>query len=172
MPVTTQNILYNVAPPVYSAIPTDKSPNKSTGLGLQIEKTLSQSFSSTTVNDSNIDLNRSNKSNTSVSSVEEHDPCPDFKPIIPLPDEVPVNTGEENEVVMFCERAKLFRYTDKEWKERGVGNIKILKNPETGKVSGFKKLYIILKICHNFMHNEWEINCIKISRSHNFCLKT
>lgn len=125
LPVATQSILTNVAPPVYSAI-GEKSPGRSAGLGLQIEKSLSQSFNS--------ELNQSNKSNASISSVEEHDPCPDFKPVVPLPDEVPVNTGEESETVLFCERAKLFRYTDKEWKERGVGNIKILHNPETGKV--------------------------------------
>lgn len=29
---------------------------------------------------------------------EEHDPMPDFKPIIPLPEEVEVHTGEEDEV--------------------------------------------------------------------------
>lgn len=134
-PVSTQSILFNnVAPPMYSAI-ADKSPNKNTSLGLQIEKTLSDSFNSSSLNNSKTDLNKSNKSNTSVGSVDEHDPCPDFKPIVPLPDEVPVNTGEEKEVVLFCERAKLFRYGDKEWKERGVGSLKILKNPETGKVS-------------------------------------
>lgn len=134
LPVSTQSILFNVAPPIYSAI-ADKSPNKNTSLGLQIEKTLSDSFNSASLNDSKADLNKSNKSNASVGSLDEHDPCPDFKPIVPLPDEVPVNTGEEKEVVLFCERAKLFRYADKEWKERGVGSLKILKNPETGKVS-------------------------------------
>lgn len=141
IPVTTQSILSNVAPPVYSAIP-EKSPGKSTGLGLQIEKSLSQSFSSNT----QLDLN---KSNVSVSSLEEIDPCPDFKPIIPLPAEVPVNTGEENETVLFCERAKLYRYVNKEWRERGVGNIKILHNPETNKVRILMRRDQVHKICAN-----------------------
>ncbi|XP_013108184.2 E3 SUMO-protein ligase RanBP2 isoform X1 [Stomoxys calcitrans] len=60
----------------------------------------------------------------------EYDPRPDFKPIIALPDEVEVRTGEEDEEVMFCHRAKLFRFVDKDWKERGIGDIKILKNKE------------------------------------------
>jgi hypothetical protein len=29
----------------------------------------------------------------------EHDPCPDFQPLIPLPDEVVPTTGEEGETV-------------------------------------------------------------------------
>ena len=31
-----------------------------------------------------------------------HDPCPDFKPIIPLPEVVQVHTGEEEEEVSNC----------------------------------------------------------------------
>lgn len=32
----------------------------------------------------------------------EHDPCPDFRPIIPLPDEIVPTTGEEGETVCSC----------------------------------------------------------------------
>lgn len=145
LPVSTQSILSNVAPPVFSAIP-DKSPVKSAGLGLQIEKSLSQSFTSTLQPEGKSDLN---KTSGSTSSVDEIDPCPDFKPIIPLPDEVPVNTGEENEKVLFCGRAKLFRYVDKEWRERGLGDIKILHNPETNKVRILMRRDQIHKICAN-----------------------
>ncbi|KAJ3660264.1 hypothetical protein Zmor_004720 [Zophobas morio] len=140
--VSTQSILSNVAPPVYSAV-SDKTP-LNVSLGLQIEKTLEQTFNSS----KNETLN---KSSVSTSSVEEHDPCPDFKPIIPLPDEVPVTTGEESETVLFCERAKLFRYVAevKEWKERGIGTLKILKNPETKKVRILMRRDQVLKICAN-----------------------
>lgn len=55
-----------------------------------------------------------------------------FTPVIPLPDKIEVKTGEENETVLYSHRAKLFRFTDKEWKERGLGDIKILKHKETG----------------------------------------
>ena len=54
---------------------------------------------------------------------------PHFEPIVKL-DEVVVKTGEEDEEVLFCSRAKLYRFTDAQWKERGLGDIKILRNKE------------------------------------------
>lgn len=58
----------------------------------------------------------------------------DFKPVIPLPDLVDVKTGEEDETPVFHERAKIFRYDNdkKEWKEKGVGEFKILKHNING----------------------------------------
>lgn len=146
--ISTQSLLSNVAPPVFSAVAQNKSLSKNVSLGgLEIEKTLDQSFNS---DKNNSDVN---KSNISASSVEEHDPCPDFKPIIPLPDEVPINTGEEGEAELFCGRAKLFRYVDingvKEWRERGVGNLKILSNPNTEKVRLLMRRDQVHKICAN-----------------------
>lgn len=46
---------------------------------------------------------------------------PHYEPIISLPDEIQVSTGEEEEEKLFGERAKLYRYDvrTKEWKERG-----------------------------------------------------
>ncbi|XP_054725752.1 E3 SUMO-protein ligase RanBP2 [Anastrepha obliqua] len=67
---------------------------------------------------------------SSANSEVEYDARPDFKPIIPLPDEIEVRTGEEDEDVMFCCRAKLYRFVDKDWKERGIGDMKILKSKE------------------------------------------
>jgi E3 SUMO-protein ligase RanBP2 len=62
-------------------------------------------------------------------NLSAHDPH--FAPIVPLPDQIEVRTGEEEEEKVFCERAKLFRYdaSTKEWKERGVGEMKILYHP-------------------------------------------
>lgn len=57
-----------------------------------------------------------------------------FTPAIPLPEKVDVVTGEENETVLYSHRAKLYRFTDKEWKERGLGDIKILRHNETKKL--------------------------------------
>lgn len=57
-----------------------------------------------------------------------------FTPVIPLPDKIDVKTGEEDETALYSHRAKLFRFTDNEWKERGLGDIKILKHNETGKL--------------------------------------
>lgn len=63
---------------------------------------------------------------------EEYEPDVDFKPVVPLPDLVEVKTGEENEEIVFKERCKLYRYwpETKEWKERGAGDVKVLKNPQ------------------------------------------
>ncbi|XP_063976439.1 E3 SUMO-protein ligase RanBP2-like [Diachasmimorpha longicaudata] len=89
--------------------------------------------------------------NSSIEAVEvEHDPIPDFQPVIPLPAEVKVTTGEENEDTLFVARAKLFRFVEKEWKERGVGNVKLLKNKE-GKVRLLMRRDQVLKICANHM---------------------
>lgn len=89
--------------------------------------------------------------NTSTEIYEtEHDPIPDFMPIIPLPAEVKVTTGEENEVTLYCARAKLFRHIEKEWKERGVGDVKLLRNAE-GKVRLLMRRDQVLKICANHM---------------------
>lgn len=61
---------------------------------------------------------------------EEYDPH--YEPIVPLPDTIVVSTGEENEDVLFNERAKLFRFdaSTKEWKERGIGQMKVLHHPQ------------------------------------------
>ncbi|XP_030766010.1 E3 SUMO-protein ligase RanBP2 [Sitophilus oryzae] len=138
--ISTQSLLSGIPSPAISAIVA--SPNVS--LGLQIEKSLEETFPG---DKSGASLNRSN------ASAEEYDPRPDFKPIIPLPDEVPVTTGEEKETELFCQRAKLFRHVTtnevKEWKERGVGNIKILHNPETGKVRVLMRRDQVHKICAN-----------------------
>lgn len=57
-----------------------------------------------------------------------------FKPVVPLPDIVEVKTGEENEEVLYTHRAKLFRFVNGEWKERGIGDVKILKDNVSGKL--------------------------------------
>lgn len=54
-----------------------------------------------------------------VGGDEHYDPY--YAPVIQLPDEIEVRTGEEEETKVFGDRAKLFRYDSdtKEWKERG-----------------------------------------------------
>ncbi|XP_067670560.1 uncharacterized protein [Haliotis asinina] len=53
----------------------------------------------------------------------------DCKPIIELPQLVEIKTGEEGWEVVYCQRSKLFRFVreSNQWKERGVGDMKILK---------------------------------------------
>ncbi|XP_053980788.1 E3 SUMO-protein ligase RanBP2-like [Hylaeus volcanicus] len=82
------------------------------------------------------------------SSDHEHDPIPDFVPVIPLPAEVKVTTGEEGQETLFCARAKLFRFVGNEWKERGIGNVKLLRNEE-GKIRLLMRREQVLKVCAN-----------------------
>ncbi|KAH8331011.1 hypothetical protein KR067_010246, partial [Drosophila pandora] len=93
------------------------------------------------------DANKSGAADNSLA--EDYDPRPDFQPIIPLPDEVEVKTGEEDEQVKFSHRAKLFRHVDKEWKERGTGLIKILHNSSTGLSRVLMRREQTHKICAN-----------------------
>ena len=41
---------------------------------------------------------------------------------------VEVKTGEEDEDLIFKSRGKLFRFRDGEWKERGTGDLKLLRH--------------------------------------------
>lgn len=66
--------------------------------------------------------------------MEEEEANVQFKPVIPLPDIVEVKTGEENEEILYTHRAKLYRFVSGEWKERGIGDVKILKDNVSGKL--------------------------------------
>ena len=85
------------------------------------------------------------------SPVRGEDDGPHFEPVIPLPEKVECCTGEEGEEVLFCERCKLFRYDGEtsQWKERGIGDIKILRNPSSGKYRVLMRREQIFKLCAN-----------------------
>uniref|UniRef100_A0A665ULM9 E3 SUMO-protein ligase RanBP2-like n=1 Tax=Echeneis naucrates TaxID=173247 RepID=A0A665ULM9_ECHNA len=99
-----------------------------------------------------------NQSRASVGTDDEQDTTQDedrdgqyFEPVVPLPDLVEISTGEENEQVVFSHRAKLYRY-DKElgqWKERGIGDLKILQNYDSKRVRLIMRRDQVLKICAN-----------------------
>ena len=74
-----------------------------------------------------------------------------FKPIVSLPDIAEQKTGEEDETVVYTHRAKLFRYDldTKQWKERGVGDIKILLHNETKRCRVVMRREQIHKLCAN-----------------------
>ncbi|XP_068184695.1 E3 SUMO-protein ligase RanBP2 [Antennarius striatus] len=91
------------------------------------------------------------ESDNDSTHVEEDEDGPHFEPIVPLPDKVDVKTGEEEEEEIFCNRAKLYRFDTetKEWKERGIGNVKILKHYSKGNVRLLMRREQVLKICAN-----------------------
>ena len=72
-----------------------------------------------------------------------------FEPVVPLPEKVQVKTGEEEEEVLFSERAKLYRYVDSEWKERGLGVMKILKHQSRKSARLLMRREQVLKVCCN-----------------------
>jgi len=85
-------------------------------------------------------------------------PDPYYPPIIYLP-EVVVNSGEEEEEEAFKRRAKLYRYaheeTPAEWKERGTGEVKIMRHPETGSARIIMRREKTMKVCANHSILAW-----------------
>ncbi|KAK0427806.1 hypothetical protein QR680_010435 [Steinernema hermaphroditum] len=79
----------------------------------------------------------------------EYEPNVHFAPVIPLPDEIEVKTGEEDEEVKFMGRAKLYRWTGTEWKERGIGDLKVLRNEKNGSTRIVMRRDQVHKLCAN-----------------------
>ncbi|PHU09405.1 Ran-binding protein 1 -like protein b [Capsicum chinense] len=85
-------------------------------------------------------------------TADDEDTGAQVAPIVRL-QEVAVSTGEENEHVLLDLKSKLYRF-DKEgsqWKERGVGTVKLLKHKDTGKVRLVMRQSKTLKICANHL---------------------
>ena len=73
------------------------------------------------------------------------------EPIVQLSERSDHVTGEENETVLFSDRAKLYRFESEtsQWKERGTGDIKILFNPETQSGRILMRRDQVLRLCAN-----------------------
>ncbi|ODO08923.1 ran-binding protein 1 [Cryptococcus wingfieldii CBS 7118] len=84
-----------------------------------------------------------------VNPVEEHDP--QFEPVVRLTEQVEAKTHEEDEESTFKMRAKLFRFhkDTTEWKERGTGDVRLLKHKTTNKVRLVMRRDKTLKVCAN-----------------------
>ncbi|KAJ9185394.1 hypothetical protein P3X46_005033 [Hevea brasiliensis] len=85
-------------------------------------------------------------------AADDEDTGAQVAPIVKL-EEVALTTGEEDEDPILDLKAKLYRF-DKEgnqWKERGVGNVKLLKHKESGKVRLVMRQSKTLKICANHL---------------------
>ena len=64
---------------------------------------------------------------------------------IDLPDQE-IKTGEEETEEVFNVRSKLYRWRDAQWKERGIGQAKILKHKQTNKYTFILRQDSTLKI--------------------------
>jgi Ran GTPase-activating protein 1 len=100
------------------------------------DKPIGFSMNNILSNSSPVVLKKEESDAQHVDADEGHDDSanhdPHFEPIIPLPELVTVTTGEEDEEVTFKHRSKVFRFDKdtKEWKERGLGDLKILYHPD------------------------------------------
>uniref|UniRef100_A0AAY4BUP1 Ran-specific GTPase-activating protein n=1 Tax=Denticeps clupeoides TaxID=299321 RepID=A0AAY4BUP1_9TELE len=74
---------------------------------------------------------------TSTDNPDETNHDPHFEPIVSLPEQ-DVRTLEEDEEELFRMRAKLYRFASEndppEWKERGTGDVKLLRHKEKGTI--------------------------------------
>merc|ERR1712216_23397 len=73
-----------------------------------------------------------------AETLEDETSGADFQPIVQL-QEVQVCSGEEDEEVLYATRGKLYRWGEdvkgeKMWKDRGTGEIKLLKHHDSGKI--------------------------------------
>ncbi|KAG7480939.1 hypothetical protein MATL_G00061550 [Megalops atlanticus] len=91
---------------------------------------------------------------TSTDNADETNHDPHFEPIVSLPEQ-DVKTLEEDEEELFKMRAKLYRFASEndppEWKERGTGDVKLLRHKEKGSIRLLMRRDRTLKICAN--HN-------------------
>ena len=67
---------------------------------------------------------------------------------------VEVKTGEEDEDLIFKSRGKLYRFRDGEWKERGTGDLKLLRHKKEKKIRFILRQDKTLKIVANFIISE------------------
>jgi len=88
----------------------------------------------------------------------EHDPY--YPPIVSLP-EVEVPSGEDGEEEVFKIRAKLYRWDavadPPEWKERGTGDVRVLKHTDKGHYRILMRRDKTKKVCANHFVRPWMI---------------
>eukprot|EP00533_Pseudo-nitzschia_delicatissima_P007541 CAMPEP_0116092854 /NCGR_PEP_ID=MMETSP0327-20121206/8267_1 /TAXON_ID=44447 /ORGANISM="Pseudo-nitzschia delicatissima, Strain B596" /LENGTH=198 /DNA_ID=CAMNT_0003584313 /DNA_START=266 /DNA_END=862 /DNA_ORIENTATION=+ len=88
---------------------------------------------------------------------KEEESTAEFAPVVEL-EEVDVVSGEEEEEVIYSQRGKLFLYGEtlldvgsgnKSWKERGIGDIKILKHKEHSRMRVLMRQEKTMKVIVN-----------------------
>ncbi|KAF2225970.1 putative Ran-specific GTPase-activating protein 1 [Elsinoe ampelina] len=99
----------------------------------------------------------SGSSKKKATEEDDDDKAPDeeadveFAPVVHLTEKVETKTNEELEEQMFKMRAKLFKFDrdTREWKERGTGDVRLLKHRENGKTRLVMRRDKTLKVCAN-----------------------
>ncbi|XP_043841676.1 ran-specific GTPase-activating protein-like [Dromiciops gliroides] len=90
---------------------------------------------------------------TSPENVDASNRDPQFEPVMARRELLQIKTLEEDEEELFKMRAKLFRFANEnglpEWKERGTGDVKLLKHKEKGTIRLLMRRDKTLKICAN-----------------------
>ena len=88
---------------------------------------------------------------------EEEEADVHFEPVVHLTEKVETKTNEEAEEQMFKMRAKLFKFDreSREWKERGTGDVRLLKHKENGKTRLVMRRDKTLKVCANHYGKLW-----------------
>jgi len=103
--------------------------------------------------DEEVEPSGSSKAKKEADDAEDVEAEPDvhFKPVIHLTEEVEVKTNEELEEQTFKMRAKLFKFDrdSREWKERGTGDVRLLKHKENHKTRLVMRRDKTLKVCAN-----------------------
>ncbi|KAF8821884.1 putative ran binding family protein 1 [Cardiosporidium cionae] len=79
-------------------------------------------------------------------------------PVVEVVD-VKVTTGEEDESIFWSKRAKLYRWKSGEWKQRGVGEAKLLEHVKTGRIRFLLRQEKTLKIVANHYVLQTEVYC-------------
>ena len=62
-----------------------------------------------------------------------------------------VKTGEEDEDIIYKGRGKIYRFREKEWKERGIGDMKLLRHKKEKRIRFILRQDKTLKIVANFI---------------------
>jgi Ran-binding protein 1 len=93
----------------------------------------------------------SSKNKAEDENPENEEPDVEFQPVVHLTEKVDTKTNEELEEQVFKMRAKLFKFDreSREWKERGTGDVRLLKHKENGKTRLVMRRDKTLKVCAN-----------------------
>ncbi|EGC44530.1 ran-specific GTPase-activating protein [Histoplasma capsulatum var. duboisii H88] len=93
----------------------------------------------------------SSKAKKDGEVAEEEEADVHFEPVVHLTEKVEIKTNEELEEQTFKMRAKLFKFdrSSREWKERGTGDVRLLKHKENQKTRLVMRRDKTLKVCAN-----------------------